>query len=193
MTFNLSANWEKVSKEQFREFFLSSMKGLENSLTKLELRQSYQEPGDPSYEAFLKNDFETAQVELRKRVSSQHELYKDLGRKNISFSRIRYAETPFSDYLQYELLSYPVSASFGERILFVTQNDVDQTIKDSKYFRDCLIFDERAVLINGYTENGQPDGGYVTVSTFDIENFLQTAESLRKKSTPLGEILHLDG
>ncbi len=190
MTFTFSPNWEKISGDDFGYLFSDSINKIDSQLIKLELLQSYSEPGDPSYDAFMNGNMEKAKEELQRRISNQQEIYTTFAQRKIHFSRIRYAEQPFSEYIKYELLSYPISASFGEQIVFVDQNGVDESINSSRYFRDCLIFDKRIVLINNYTE-GRPDGGYVTVSNYDIEKFIDVANILFKTSKPLGSIIDL--
>lgn len=192
MSFEFTPTWEEVSKADFRNLFLQFIGELETRLIKFEFGQEYSEPGDPSYEAFLRGDLIAAQKELKSRIAGQRDLYQSLLRKDVSFTRVRYVEKPFSDYLNYELLSYPFSAAFGERIAFVERGDVKEETLSSRYFRDCLIFDTRAVLINKLDDNGTPDGGYFSRSSYDIEAFLDIYEDLIASSTTLADQIYVD-
>ncbi|WKZ57688.1 MAG: hypothetical protein QY326_03215 [Bdellovibrionota bacterium] len=102
-------------------------------------------------------------------------------------------ELPLTPYLNWEFLTYQVTARFGQRILVTDiTNDApsSQIAKES----DFLIFDNKAVLAHDYSRDGLLQGAWLIEDPQAVERYVHFFQEARARSIPLGafERLHLD-
>lgn len=124
-------------------------------------RQAYAQPGDPSYEAFIRGDLAEAARQLASAIAAQEGLYSALFRKGVDFVRVRAVELPLSPYLRdYEFPAYRISSQYGERILILR---LSETEPSSQFFAasDFLLFDSSAALVHDYDPTGLLRGGWL--------------------------------
>lgn len=174
------------TSEDFFEKFAILMGRTTQSVFKLETMQTYQEPGNPSFEAFQRGDFDEA-VRLCWTVRQQQERDHSvmMCQKAISWTRIHLVEKPLTDYLKWELETYNVSVKYGERILIADITDQQQ----GSYFRkltDFIIFDDRAVMAHNYDRDGLIQGGWIVDQPSQVQKYSEAIKACSGISLPLG-------
>lgn len=83
---------------------------------KLERRQHFREPGDPSWEAFVQGDWEQALRLIKARRGELSDVSRLAARHDCRLLRVRVVEQPLTPYLQWELHLLRVRAECGELI-----------------------------------------------------------------------------
>lgn len=187
--FKSAANWERLSQEDFNEAFLFFWENMCLGFQKLEVRQWFSEPEDPSFQAYARNDLALARQELRSRISDQRDLYDQISQKNLPLIRMRFVEMPLHPYLEYEFISYPISASFGERILVLQKSNVDNDILQDPYFRDMNFFPGVGLLLHIYDDSGVQQGGYLVTSAVELSLVEKLFSKLFPVTITLGSFL----
>ncbi|WP_344905879.1 DUF6879 family protein [Actinomadura meridiana] len=85
----------------------------EDYFWKLERRQTFQEPDDASYQAFVRGDWEEAQ---RIENDGRDALRRRFVEQGFVLRRVRVVESPITPYLQWEMRALRVRAEAGEEI-----------------------------------------------------------------------------
>lgn len=136
----------------------------QGQVLKLETRQIYKEPGNPSYDAMDKGNFSEALQLLPKVRSEDISLYQSLSNKNVDFIRCRPIIKPITRYIQWELECYKFNSIYGERIYFLDQSP----IFDELALHDFMTFDRKIAFVHDYDEFGEIKGGWIINETWKI-------------------------
>lgn len=174
---------ERIGLEEFFREFQSEWDKLKFRFFKLERQQAYQEPDDPSYQAFARGDLSEAIRLVRERIREQKPLYEVARQKGIDIIRVRVVERPLSDYLQYEFEAYKVSQEYGEQVRLVMASAL---ANDAALARasDFLLFDHAPALIHDYDPNGLLCDGWIVRSISACHAYEQIANRLMSISVP---------
>jgi hypothetical protein len=173
-----------LAPSDFKEHFKQAWNDAQSRFFKIERRQSYNQAGDESFEAYISGDYETARHLVRKGVLAQDEMYAQARARGIDLVRLRLIQQPLSDYLRYyEIPSYFASEELGERIGFV------EVAKDNDALPDCIIFDAHLMFINAYDGLDRLVGAIEIMDHNEIDRYLGLAESLLVESQPLGDFV----
>jgi len=167
-----------LNGEEFQLAFERSWESLKSQFFKLESRQSYEEPGDPSFEAFLRGDHAVACNLVVQRMQEQAPLYEDVRTKGIRWVRVRIVQLPLSDYIaQYEFAAYRESSRLGEEIRFVDEESLSRRLRE-KGLIDYLEFDDSVVLVHNYDDQGLQHGGWIIEAPDAIERIQAVSRDL---------------
>lgn|GEM_PF-3937131 len=93
-------------------------------LFKLESLDEYDESGDPTFDAFCRGEFDAAQKRLEEFARQDAALHMEFAKRGTQFVRTHVLDVPLSKYLEFEFLSYRISACYDERILIVDRATV---------------------------------------------------------------------
>ncbi|HEX7659044.1 MAG TPA: hypothetical protein VF444_06140 [Pseudonocardiaceae bacterium] len=93
---------------------------------KLERLQHFKEPGDLSWTAFHRGDWNESLRLLDSDRTSLEELNQDSARRGINLYRVRVVEKPLTPYLHWELYGLRIAAEYGEKIRVVGPETVRQ-------------------------------------------------------------------
>lgn len=182
-----------LSSSEFRERFLKEWHRSIARFLKVERRQEYAEPNDPSYQAFARGNFAEAHRLVAERIREQESFYRPARAKGVDLVRVRIVDDPLSSYLRdYELPSYVVSAQLGERIVVTRAGEVKQVL-DRFRVPDFLLFDARCVLVNNYNEAGAPDGALLVDEPALVDEYRSVAERLVASAVELETFLADEG
>ncbi len=182
-----------LSSNEFRERFLKEWHASSTRFLKVERRQNYAEPSDPSYQAFARGNFAEAHRLVAERIREQEPFYRPARARGVDLLRIRIVDQPLSSYLRdYELPSYVISAQLGERIV-VTRADAIRQILDEFRVPDFLLFDARCVLVNRHSEAGTPDGALLVDEPSLVDEYRSVAERLLASAVGLDSFLVEEG
>jgi hypothetical protein len=175
---------EELGVESFRKAFRAEWDKLHTRFLKLECRQAYSQLGDPSYEAFLRNDMNSAVQHLKRGISAQKPLYDSLKAKGAIFLRLRLVEFPISDYvLKYEFEAYRIAAANGEEIYVVTLHE-DSSDDWLRELFDFVLFDTSSAIVHNYDSGGELRGGWLIHSSAVLTQYANIAERLLRVATP---------
>jgi len=101
---------EYLAPSDFSRRFRAAWDSASQRFFKMERRQSYNQTGDESYDAFVNGDLERARKLLREGVLTQCAMYSEALAKGLELVRLRLYEEPLSDYLRlYEIRGCPVA------------------------------------------------------------------------------------
>jgi len=149
---------------------------------KVERRQSYNQAGDESFEAFRRGDLRTASRLLREELETQREMYSSAAARGVDLVRLRLVEEPLSDYLRYyEIPSYFVSQELGERIFFASPDPMQDELPD------CIVFDASVMFVNTYDGLDRLAGAIEVTSAQEIARHTELAEHLLADAQSLSE------
>jgi hypothetical protein len=175
-----------LAPADFRAHFKRAWDDARSRYFKIERRQSYNQAGDESFEAFVDGDYERARRLVHSSVLTQGEMYAEARAKGIDLVRLRLVQLPLSDYLRYyEIPSYFASVELGERIGFA---DVSG---DNDLLPDCIIFDARVMFINAYDGLDRLVGAIEITDHSEIGRYLALAEPLLAESQPLADFVRV--
>jgi hypothetical protein len=132
---------------------------------KLERRQYFEEPYDPSWRAFAAGDWEESlRLDEELARADTAEMYATYARRGIEWRRVRVVELPVTPYVQWELHGLKLRVECGEHISVIPAESV------SKYEIDRLaseviilgsqvmyevLYDKSSVLCGGRRINDQ--------------------------------------
>lgn len=164
--------WETYWSKMSVEFF------------KVEAVQSYNEEEalqSPSYRLWSKGD-RAGSIELMRKEYDVAEA-KRTQDKHILKRRIHIVESPYSSYLEWEIMHYkliniPIR---GEKAFLVSAD----SIRDVVIPGDFMIFDDERVANSHYDENGLNTGMDFYDKGEDISQFLKLKQLLLAKATEL--------
>jgi hypothetical protein len=142
-----------------------------SQVLKLETRQSYQQPGNPSYDALVAGDLGRAIELIPASVEGDKALYASLRERRVDFVRCRPVAYPFTPYLVWEMRHYEFNAREGERIFCCELLENEQLFADYAQ-HDFIVFDDSVAFVHDYDDMGGIRGGW-TVSRLDHISELQ--------------------
>ncbi|QVQ50016.1 hypothetical protein J4H86_13635 [Spiractinospora alimapuensis] len=104
---------KRLDRSAYHEDFAAEFAQLTGVLWKLERGQTYQEHGDPSWEAFVAGDWERSLVlNEQERVGARAEA-SSLRERGVEIRRLRIVEKPVTPYVQWEMQYFRILAEEG--------------------------------------------------------------------------------
>ena len=158
------------------------------SVRKIETRQEYREPGNPSWEKLAAGDLAEALRLVPESREVDAPLYEDLERRGVTFTRCRPVTLPLTPYLRWEIASYDFNAARGEVILFAGTDDVAQVLQTS-IRHDFMVFDTALALIHDYDASGEIRGGWETTQPEAVSVLAELFDDFRLQCIPYREYL----
>lgn len=178
--------------EAFFALFPSAWRSLRREVWKLETRQVYQEPGNPSWELLVEGDLAGALALIPSVRQVDVDLYNSLAERGVEFLRCRPVQLPLTSYLEWELGCYDFNAKHGEKIFFVDRNESSELF-DSYALHDFLIFDDHLALVHDYDDKGLIRGGWEITAAEDIKRLRELYECVRQAAVPFLDFLGSHG
>ncbi|MFI6344239.1 DUF6879 family protein [Streptomyces sp. NPDC050560] len=148
-----------LGQKAYREDFAArDARITDRSSWKLERRQHFQEPGDASWEAFRRGDWEES---LRLMGSHRSALLKAVqeeeGRGN-PFRRVRVVEEPLTPYMQWELNALRVQAECGRSVRVVHAGRLAALERD-QVLPEVVVLGGQVLYEVRYAHAGTLEGG----------------------------------
>ena len=98
---------------------------------------------------------------------------------------------PLSSYLKdFELQSYKISTTYGERILIA---DILEIGEDVNNISDFLLFNGKIAMVHDYDDKGLLIGGWLVKDKGYCKKLKELSQKLISKSVPLGTFLQEKG
>ncbi|MGW3332470.1 DUF6879 family protein [Streptomyces rubiginosohelvolus] len=101
-------------------------------LAKIERGQTFQEPGSPSWEAFVAGDWPRALRLLEDERDSVASYFRDASGRGLAFRRLRVVELPVSPYLQWEMHVLRLRSELGEEIRVLDAGEIADLERDAE-------------------------------------------------------------
>jgi hypothetical protein len=178
--------------EAFFGRFSPAWASVQREVWKLETRQTYEEPGNPSWERLAQGDFEGAVRLIPSVREADLALYASLAARKVRFLRCRPVSQPLAPYLRWEIEVYKFNAAHGEEIFFFdAAAAADPPIRFAEH--DFMIFDDRVAFVHDYDAAGSIQGGWELTSPDAIAELRALYQELLGRSTPFREFLATHG
>lgn len=162
----------------FFKAFQEPLAKVQGQILKLETRQTYREPGNVSYEALERGEFELALKLLPKVRSEDDGLYQTLAEKKVDFIRCRPIVQPISDYLKWEIECYKLNEIKGEQIYFTKLSE----IFDKYALHDFMVFDRFCAMVHDYDDVGKIRGGWIIKDASSIDALIMLFSIIKASS-----------
>lgn len=181
---NLPLDGEFLEPSGFFEKFVQLAASAQNSFFKLERLQSYDESGAPYHDAFISGDWDRSVALFKEQIETGSASAIDFCRRGISSTRLRLVEFPLTDYVKWEMMTYHISASYGQRILVrdITAEPEKGSVKASS---DFVMFDDQIVLRHVYQPDGQLRGALLFEGA-RAARYNEFVKTLLPEALPLG-------
>ncbi|TJZ53022.1 hypothetical protein FCH28_17860 [Streptomyces piniterrae] len=125
---------------------------------KLERRQHFEEPGDSSWEAFSRGDWEESLRLAEAERDFIHEFSEETAQQGVVLYRVRVVEKPLIPYLQWEMHLLRLRAEYGEKIRVVGPEQI-QVLEREHPLPELVTLGDQVVYKILYNEQGVLDGG----------------------------------
>src|SRR2546421_2872406 len=123
---------ERLGLAAYREDFRSRDFAVDGCDSwKLERRQHFREPGDPSWNAFVKGEWEEALRLIEAQRPALLDLSRLAARHRCRLLRVRVVEQPLTPYLQWELHLLRVRAECGEQVRVIGPEHISAYERDT--------------------------------------------------------------
>lgn len=115
-----AATGDRLEQAQYKEDFRRRLQDIDGQdMLKLERRQVFRQPGTPSWEAFVRGDWEQALRIYQDKLETLRASLAARRDRGIDYRRVRVVEKPIIPYVQWELNVFRVRTAAGERIRVV--------------------------------------------------------------------------
>lgn len=163
---------------------------------KLERHQTFREPGDPSWEAFMAGDWPRAlELNEAERPGAQEQVAAERA-QGVETRRVRVVEHPPGPYVQWEMQYLRLLAEAGDRPRVLDTTAVREWEERHGELPEVLVFADRLVYLLRYDGTGLPAGcrridepAAVRETADDIAALYERAEPLldyfRREIAPL--------
>ncbi len=173
---------QELSKEEYEEQAWEELKRSKEFL-KLECRQHFVEPGNPSWDLFAVGDWAGA-LQAIDRVEDQLREYLSLLESgSLAARRLRIVQLPVSPYLQWELQLLARWCKRGEDVRVVIADAPES--KELTELGELNILDERMCYEALYSDSGELTGAKKYTTTATVATLRTTVENVVNRAEPL--------
>jgi hypothetical protein len=176
------------SPKDFFSQFPKAFSQVKYQVLKLETKQTYLEPGNPSFEMMASGNFEKSLRLIPEVRSSDGYLYRQLKDRGVDFIRCRPVKYPFSQYLKWEFETYKYSAEMLERIFCCLFSET-ATLFETIATKDFMVFDSSIAFVHDYDKDGLIQGGWVTNDLQHILMLQSVFIHIKSFSSPFMNVL----
>ncbi|SDG65049.1 hypothetical protein SAMN05421505_106124 [Sinosporangium album] len=171
-----------LTRSEWRLEFQIAQSSTRHAIRKLESRQNYLEPGNPSWEAWIAGYEKRAQALAEANRAEQAGVLRPLEDRGVSFIRVHVLEYPLTPYIRFELDHYRISSELGEQIFLVDRSDIED-IESQESLQDFILFDESRALVEKFSSEGLLLGGALVRDRDYLAWMADLHDSLRKRGT----------
>lgn len=173
-----------LSLEEYENEFYKAVESLREPVWKSERAQTFSEPGNKSWEAFVAGDWDEAMRIAESEIPSVVAFYKDLQSHDSGLNRIRVVELPISQYLKWELRILMMRTQAGESVRVLNSAKTADFESREGRIPELVVLGEVAYLVD-YAPSGEPRGAFRITDPAEVDR----AATLVKSAFALGEEL----
>lgn len=151
---------------------------------KLERGQTFGEPGDPSWEAFNRGDWDESMRLLEERREDLTAYHEEVAAAGVSTRRIRIVERPISPYLQWELNLLKIRDETGGPIRIIEAADITALETDG-LLPEIYTFDDEVMFEAVYDGNGVLEYARKYTDTALVTRSRNFIRALYERGTPV--------
>ncbi|SDG91072.1 hypothetical protein SAMN05421505_10987 [Sinosporangium album] len=167
---------ERLERPDYRAEFRQRLWALhDDEFWKFERRQSFIEPGVPSWEAFAAGDWQASLDLIADRRTELKDYFQRAAEQGLTMHRLRVVEPPLTPYLQWELHLLNVRAEHGERIRVVSP-DLVRRHESEDSLVEVVVLGASTMYRIVYTDDGLGDGA---VRFTDSSAVMRCRESIK--------------
>lgn len=178
---------QELSLQAYLDDFQKNFWGTDESgCWKIERQQEFAEPGDDSWEAYIRGDWDEALrlVEAKRRDIAQY--YKQVRKHGFDVRRIRVVQEPISSYLIWELHVLNVRAQCGAQVHVVDVAEV-QHLERAGSVPEVFILGRSIAYQVLYSEAGVAAGAIRATDHALIAQWTDVAKQLYSAGEPMEE------
>lgn len=180
---------ENLSAEQYLSDFWPYFQNLEGVFWKLECRQSFKEPRNPSWQALDRGDWHEA---LRIVDETRQEIQAPiLEAPGFPMRRVRVVERPYTPYLQWELYFIRLRAEAGEQVRILDAEALGRG-RDHRSLPELVILGSSVMYEVLYDTGGTLSGARKIVDPRLMESCRHEVEDLFSRAEDLLTFLEND-
>lgn len=154
-----ASSGEKLDLETYRSDFKKHFWAIkENDFWKLERQQTFQEPGDDSWEAFSAGNWKKAVQLLEERRDALQDYYRQIAQAGFRTWRVRVVEEPITPYLRWELRLLRLRHEYGGYVRIVGPDAV-QELESEVQIPEIVVLGSSVMYEALYDEHGILAGG----------------------------------
>ncbi|WP_059013064.1 DUF6879 family protein [Streptomyces specialis] len=173
-----SASGERLSLADYRADFRRREDGLSaQDSWKLERQQHFEEPGDPSWEAFARGDWSEALRLNEERRASLSEFGAMCDKRGVGLYRVRVVEKPLVPYLQWEMHTLKLRAECGEAIRVVGPEAIGALERD-RPLPELINLGGDTLYEILYDDEGVIEGGVRYTDPHVVASFVELCKSV---------------
>ncbi|WP_052746018.1 DUF6879 family protein [Allosalinactinospora lopnorensis] len=120
----------ELERSAYHEDFAAEFATLTGVLWKLERGQTYREPGDASWEAFIAGDWQRSLVLNDQEREGARSEARSLREQGVEIRRLRIVEKPVTPYVQWEMQFFRILAEEGFPLRIVEADQVAEYERD---------------------------------------------------------------
>ncbi|GAB3958749.1 hypothetical protein GCM10029978_004330 [Actinoallomurus acanthiterrae] len=176
----------RLSVDEYLSDFWPYFSSSTDAFIKLERRQTFREPDDPSWRALDAGDWaEAVRLIDERRDQIQAPLWEANG---LTMRRIRIVERPYTPYLQWELYYIRLRAEAGESIRVLDVADI-RHLEERRPLPELVILDTVVMYEVLYGIDGDLEGAWKIVDRDFIEAVRREVEDLYMAADELSSLL----
>lgn len=176
------------SMDEFMEQFNDAWNKTNIKFCKYEDRQKYDENGDESLEHYLSGRRAEAIASLADGFEYEVENFKRLQERGAGYVRIRPYVEPLTPYLQWEIMSYQISAKLGQDIRLFDDAHIAKARREF-CVSDFMLFDDHRAIVHNYTDEGLLVGGWLVSDQTHIKRYQTLFNRMLSVTRPLNAFL----
>jgi hypothetical protein len=173
---------DRLGVDEYLSDFWPYFKNLHEDFLKLERRQTFREPADPSWRALDAGDWPEAVRLVDERRDEIQASVREVA--DFTMRRVRIAERPYTPYLQWELYYIRLRMEAGEGIRVLNAADV-QSLERLEPLPELVILDSSVMYEVLYDKAGDHEGArkildpdIIRAARREVENLYEAAEDL---------------
>ncbi|MFE2380822.1 DUF6879 family protein [Streptomyces misionensis] len=183
---------EKLELDAYREDFRGRDFAVDGwDSWKLERRQHFREPGDPSWEAFARGDWQEALRLIEAQRTGLLDLSRLAARHRCRLLRVRVVEPPLTPYLHWELHLLRVRAECGELIRVIGPDHI-AAYEDTGPVPELITLNDDTVYEIRYDTEGVLEGAVRYVDTATRNRVAARIENLYALGEDIGTFFDRD-
>ncbi|MFC5747969.1 DUF6879 family protein [Actinomadura rugatobispora] len=175
---------EVLDHAAYHKDYARQVEDLQGVIWKLERAQTFREPGDTSWEAFMSGDWDRALRLLEADRDAVRAEARDNAKQGLRIQRVRVVEQPVTPYLQWELNALRMLAEegFGLRVL---QASCVRTLESRSRLPEIVVLGRRVLYEVRYRDDWTPCGArrieapdVIQAAATEIARLYESGESL---------------
>lgn len=173
-----------LTHEEYLADFWPYFEAMTSKMRKIEVGQSFSEPGNPSWEAFSTGDWNRSLQCIDEHAPETRQYFEGLRDAGKQAARVRVVELPLTEYLVWEFNVLVRSATFGEQIRVIERAKA-RNLTDEIPIDDFVAIDDVVAYRVLYDAEGLNVGAERTTDRGQVRAIVAAFEVLFARGEPI--------